>query len=332
MKRFFAGVTLLGFGFPAYAAEESTVLPMTLMIGLSVLLTVAVMGLIAYWLCLQPQNDTEELEELVKYIEEQNRFDRRLPEMSNRPKWFASCNRLLDVAENHIREQDSANKHAQLDYQVRIESLESERRNLNETLKTCSEQLEALSFQAQKVERVSKESEIPLESLAALETQFKEALSALSEDSDEGLRSAKQVIGHVSALVDEVQKVSQVVLQLEADSSNIGSVLVLIRDIAEQTNLLALNAAIEAARAGEHGRGFAVVADEVRILAGKTRQATKDIQAIIEGLQQGARNAAQAMESGREKVGETRIHASRVSQVFDEMNTKLSAIRAENEL
>ncbi|WP_319557798.1 methyl-accepting chemotaxis protein [Thiomicrorhabdus sp.] len=327
MKQFFASLLLIGLSLPVLAVQEnSTALPMALMIGLSVLLTVVVMGLIAYWLCLQPQNDTEELEELVKYIEDSRKFDQRLPELANRPKWFTSCNRLLDVTEDYIQEQRSASKHSQLDYQARIETLESERRNLNETLQTCTEQLEVLNLQLQKpVEPPPVQTDPQAERLI-------EIWAALNEDSNEGVRSAQEVIGHVSALTDEVQKVSQVVSQLEADSSNIGSVLVLIRDIAEQTNLLALNAAIEAARAGEHGRGFAVVADEVRLLAGKTQQATKNIQSIIEGLQHGARNAVQAMESGREKVGETQIHASRVSQVFDDMNSKLSAIRTENEL
>jgi methyl-accepting chemotaxis protein len=108
----------------------------------------------------------------------------------------------------------------------------------------------------------------------------------------------------IRALAAEIQDTATAVHNLGEESRGISKVLEVIRAIAEQTNLLALNAAIEAARAGESGRGFAVVADEVRALAGRSQQATQEIQAMIERLQGGADTAVAAMSASEAKTGE----------------------------
>jgi methyl-accepting chemotaxis protein len=128
------------------------------------------------------------------------------------------------------------------------------------------------------------------------------AADKADREAKSGALVATEAIGGIDSLVAEVNSASSVIRNLEQESENIGSVLDVIRGIAEQTNLLALNAAIEAARAGEQGRGFAVVADEVRTLASRTQQSTQEIQDMILRLQDGAVNAVKVMEAAQGKA------------------------------
>ncbi|MDX9766568.1 MAG: methyl-accepting chemotaxis protein [Ectothiorhodospiraceae bacterium] len=117
-----------------------------------------------------------------------------------------------------------------------------------------------------------------------------------------GQRVVNEAVTAIDALAREVDRAATVIGRVETDSGEIGKILEVIRGIAEQTNLLALNAAIEAARAGEAGRGFAVVADEVRSLANRTQQSTQEIQAMIARLQEGTGEAVSAMADSRSKA------------------------------
>jgi len=130
-------------------------------------------------------------------------------------------------------------------------------------------------------------------------TQAAEAVASADAETSAGTRVVENSVAAINGLAAEVQKASGVIEELATDSQNIGSVLDVIKDIAEQTNLLALNAAIEAARAGEQGRGFAVVADEVRTLAQRTQESTAQIQTTIESLQGRASKAVAVMSEGQ---------------------------------
>jgi methyl-accepting chemotaxis protein len=170
-----------------------------------------------------------------------------------------------------------------------------------------------------------------------------EAAAVSAREADAEAIEGKSVIGAaaetINKLASEVEHSADVINRLETESESIGSVLDVIRGIAEQTNLLALNAAIEAARAGEQGRGFAVVADEVRTLASRTQQSTQEIHEMIEKLQVGSREAVQVMESSRattqltvEKASEAAESLNKIADavgVISDMNTQIASAAEE---
>ncbi len=161
-----------------------------------------------------------------------------------------------------------------------------------------------------------------------------ESTAAQARQADELTKSGQQLVTDLATdiqkLAQEVAHSSEVVRQVEHDSEEIGKVLDVIRGIAEQTNLLALNAAIEAARAGEQGRGFAVVADEVRTLASRTQDSTQEIQQTIERLQNGTRAAARAMEQGSSQSSETRAKAGEAANALTQIADAVSGISQAN--
>jgi methyl-accepting chemotaxis protein len=157
-----------------------------------------------------------------------------------------------------------------------------------------------------------------------------QAARSADQEAQSGRKVVDEVVAAIDELATEVGNSSQMILSLKDNAEQIGSVLDVIRGIAEQTNLLALNAAIEAARAGEQGRGFAVVADEVRTLASRTQESTEEIQAMIEKLQQGANAAVSAMQSGQQKTENTVQRAGSAGDALGAITEAVSRIAEMN--
>lgn len=145
-----------------------------------------------------------------------------------------------------------------------------------------------------------------------------------------GRTTMENTVGTISAIAEEISNSARLMHNVREESLAIGAVLDVIRDIAEQTNLLALNAAIEAARAGEQGRGFAVVADEVRRLAQRSQQSTKEINEIIERLQSRVEQAVENMDRGRERSDQGVQVAEQTAHMLMEITDSISRINGMN--
>lgn len=206
---------------------------------------------------------------------------------------------------------------------------------------TAAEECSAVTLQtSQGVQLQQRDTELVATAMHEMSATVKDVASSTAEaatlseqvqqSAAAGQQKLQQTIHLIEQLAAQVTATSAVIGQVAEDSSAITSVLDVIRGIAEQTNLLALNAAIEAARAGEQGRGFAVVADEVRTLAQRTAKSTGDIQRMIEGLQQGSNKASAAMQQSLQQAEVGTANVNETGRILREVLAGISGINDKN--
>ncbi|MCW8950558.1 MAG: methyl-accepting chemotaxis protein [Sedimenticola sp.] len=212
------------------------------------------------------------------------------------------------------------------------------------TVQLAEESIELTSITTQSIEGVRRqqnESQQVATAMTEMEANSNEVANSAKSASDAANQADEQAIEGgdvvnnaitcINALAKDVDQAFDVIRQLESDSDGIGKVVEVITNIAEQTNLLALNAAIEAARAGEQGRGFAVVADEVRTLATRTHKATQEIQTMIEGLQRQSESAANMMSQSQKRVETSVAEAAHAGESLNRITQSINTISQMNE-
>ena len=291
--------------FTRDARFVSTTLAITSLV-IIVLIALCVTVLIRHWLARPLQTTAEAFQRMAKGdlgVQLKSDSTDEIGQMMN------ACGKMCDELRNMVQKIQSG-----------MQDISREAEELMQMADNVSvgsrEQSDAATALASSIEELS----VGIEQIAGHSHETRKVVDDSNRISGSGSNVIEQAVAAMSGIADTVRFSSNVVSELGARTDEIARIVTVIREIADQTNLLALNAAIEAARAGEQGRGFAVVADEVRKLAERTTSSTQEIARTIERITAGARNAAESMDKGVNQVTEGVALASKAGSCIREMH------------
>ncbi|MHB8232475.1 MAG: methyl-accepting chemotaxis protein [bacterium] len=206
-------------------------------------------------------------------------------------------------------------------------SLSSQSEQLNRSSKEFEKTIEQMREKASRIIESIKQMSIAIIEVAKNSSSSAQKAEETEKVVDYGTKSVQDVAVEMKNIEKTVSAVSVTITELGASSEKIGEIIGVINDIADQTNLLALNAAIEAARAGEQGRGFAVVADEVRKLAERTTKATKEIESMILSIQRNTNDAVTSMQKGKQEVSKGAEIAGKSAEAISNINSLMAKLK-----